>query len=100
MRWTNEWDNLDGTVERGYGGRSIFFENGKVLADLARAKEYARLLASLGINGCTINNVNTDPRILDARFLAMWHVLPMCFVSMASGSLYRWISAVPKQSGT
>jgi alpha-glucuronidase len=69
IRWTNEWDNLDGTVERGYGGRSIFFDNGNVLADLNRAREYARLLASIGINGCTINNVNTNPRILDTDFL-------------------------------
>lgn len=69
IRWTNEWDNLDGTVERGYGGRSIFFESGSVLSDLHRAREYARLLASLGINGCAINNVNTNPHILDSSFL-------------------------------
>jgi alpha-glucuronidase len=69
IRWTNEWDNLDGSVERGYGGRSIFFDNGAVLQDLTRAKEYARLLASIGINGCTINNVNTNPHVLDAAFL-------------------------------
>ena len=69
IRWTNEWDNLDGTVERGYGGRSIFFEKDAVVEDLTRAAEYARLLASIGINGCTINNVNTDPRILEADFI-------------------------------
>ena len=33
IRWTNEWDNPNGTIERGYGGPSIFFENGKVRAD-------------------------------------------------------------------
>ena len=64
IRWTNEWDNLDGTIERGYGGRSIFFENGAVRGDLTRAGDYARLLASLGINGCVVNNVNADPRLL------------------------------------
>jgi alpha-glucuronidase len=64
IRWTNEWDNLDGTIERGYGGRSIFFSDGAVRSDLMRAGDYARLLASLGINGCTINNVNADPRFL------------------------------------
>lgn len=69
IRWTNEWDNLDGTVERGYGGRSIFFENGAVLPNLSRAREYARLLASIAINGCAINNVNTNPRILEPTFL-------------------------------
>ena len=69
IRWVNQWDNLDGRIERGYAGRSIFFENGRVRADLARAGDYARLLASLGINGCTINNVNADPRILADDFL-------------------------------
>ncbi|HEX4064736.1 MAG TPA: alpha-glucuronidase family glycosyl hydrolase [Acidobacteriaceae bacterium] len=65
IRWVNDWDNLNGTIERGYGGRSLFFDNGAVRTDLTRAGEYARLLASIGINGCTINNVNADPRILD-----------------------------------
>ena len=64
IRWVNDWDNLNGTIERGYGGWSIFFDNGTVRSDLTRAGEYARLLASVGINGCTVNNVNADPRIL------------------------------------
>ena len=65
IRWVNEWDNLDGTIERGYGGASIFFENRLVRADLTRAAEYARLLASVGINGCDVSNVNADLHILD-----------------------------------
>lgn len=69
VRWLNHWDNLDGSIERGYGGRSIFWENGKVREDLSRVREYARLLASLGINGCSINNVNTDVRTLTSEFL-------------------------------
>ena len=69
VRWVNEWDRLDGTIERGYGGNSIFFENGKVREDLTRAGEYARLLASLGINACSINNVNADPRVLAPDFV-------------------------------
>jgi len=69
LRWINQWDNLDGTIERGYAGRSIFFEDGKVRADLNRVSEYARLLASLGINGCNVNNVNADARILADDFL-------------------------------
>jgi len=64
VRWVNQWDNLDGSIERGYAGRSIFFDNGHVRAELSRAGEYARLLASVGINGCTVNNVNAAPRIL------------------------------------
>ncbi len=69
VRWVNQWDNLDGTIERGYGGRSIFFEGNNVVADLTRAGEYARLLASIGINGCTVNNVNANPRALTTEFL-------------------------------
>jgi alpha-glucuronidase len=69
IRWTNEWDNLDGSIERGYAGRSIFFENGNVLPDLRRAADYARLLASIGINGCTVNNVNANPRAITTEFL-------------------------------
>jgi len=69
IRWVNQWDNLDGSIERGYGGRSIFWEDGHARADLSRVGEYGRLLASLGINACGINNVNADQRILSADFL-------------------------------
>jgi alpha-glucuronidase len=69
VRWANQWDNLDGTIERGYAGRSIFFENGKVRPMLTRVSEYARLLASVGINGCNVNNVNADLHILDSDFI-------------------------------
>ncbi len=69
VRWANQWDNLDGTIERGYAGRSIFFENGNVRPTLTRVSEYARLLASVGINGCTVNNVNADQHILDPGFI-------------------------------
>ena len=64
LRWVNEWDNLDGSIERGYGGRSIFWDNLHARADLTRVSEYARLLASIGINGCTLNNVNANPKVL------------------------------------
>jgi len=68
-RWVNHWDNLDGTIERGYGGRSIFWDNGAARADLTRVNDYGRMLASLGINGSSINNVNVNPRILAPDFL-------------------------------
>ncbi len=70
VRWVNQWDNLDGTIERGYGGRSIFWENMKAREDLSRVSEYGRLLASLGINACAINNVNSNPRMLAPDFVA------------------------------
>ena len=64
VRWVDHWDNLNGTIERGYGGRSIFWDGGKVRDDLSRVNDYGRLLASLGINGCSIDNVNADLKIL------------------------------------
>lgn len=69
VRWVNQWDNLDGSVERGYGGRSIFWENLHAREDLSRVGEYGRLLASLGISACSISNVNANPRVLASDFL-------------------------------
>jgi alpha-glucuronidase len=69
VRWVNQWDNLDGRIERGYGGRSIFFDDGSVRADMTRVSDYGRLLASVGINGCVVNNVNTNPKVLTADFI-------------------------------
>ena len=69
IRWVNQWDNLDGSIERGYAGRSIFFDNGQVRTDLTRVSEYGRLLASVGLNGATINNVNSDLRTLEPEMI-------------------------------
>ena len=69
VRWVNEWDNLDGSIERGYGGRSIFWDKGHARDDLSRVGDYGRLLASLGINACAITSVNADPRVLTADFI-------------------------------
>jgi len=69
IRWVDNWDNPDGSIERGYAGRSIFFEDGNVRSDLAPVAEYARLLASAGINGCNVNNVNAAPQLLDSDHL-------------------------------
>jgi len=70
IRWVDEWDNPNGSIERGYSGRSIFFDNGHVRSDLTRVREYARLLASIGINGCNVNNVNAAPDTLSDASLA------------------------------
>jgi alpha-glucuronidase len=69
IRWVNHWDNLDGSIERGYGGRSIFWENRRARSDLSRVSDYGRLLGSIGINACSINNVNADPGILSTDML-------------------------------
>lgn len=64
IRWVNQWDNLDGSIERGYGGKSIFFKDGAVLDDLTRVAQYARLLASIRLNGIFVNNVNAGYNLL------------------------------------
>lgn len=67
IRWVNQWDNLDGSIERGYGGASIFFNNGVVVSNLTRAAEYARLLASIGLNAVVVNNVNANASLLTSE---------------------------------
>ncbi|PWY94232.1 putative alpha-glucuronidase A [Aspergillus sclerotioniger CBS 115572] len=64
IRWVNQWDNMDGSIERGYGGASIFFENGTVVDDLAPVEQYARLLASIRVNAIVVNNVNANATLL------------------------------------
>ena len=58
LRMINCWDNMDGFVERGYAGRSLWFEGGAFRYDPARIRQLARMLASVGINVLCINNVN------------------------------------------
>ncbi|WP_336774582.1 alpha-glucuronidase family glycosyl hydrolase [Paenibacillus sp. MMO-58] len=73
LRMINHWDNMDGSVERGYSGRSIFYDNDKVLSDSERIRDYARLMASVGINGIAINNVNVHR---EETFLITEKLLP------------------------
>lgn len=57
LRMMNHWDNMDGSIERGYSGNSFFFKDDEMIID-DRSRDYARLMASVGINGIVINNVN------------------------------------------
>ncbi len=57
LRMLNHWDNMDGSIERGYSGESFFYEDNEIIVD-ERTKDYARLIASTGINAVVINNVN------------------------------------------
>ncbi|MCM1263111.1 MAG: alpha-glucuronidase [Butyrivibrio sp.] len=57
LRMLNHWDNMDGSIERGYSGASFFFENNEIIVN-DRTVTYARLAASVGINAVVINNVN------------------------------------------
>lgn len=59
LRMFNHWDNMDGSIERGYSGRSFFFRDNKVIVD-ERTRDYCRLVSSVGINGVVINNVNVN----------------------------------------
>jgi alpha-glucuronidase len=58
LRMINHWDNFDGTIERGYAGGSLFYKDGRFNYNKQRIEDYARLLASVGINRISINNVN------------------------------------------
>jgi alpha-glucuronidase len=58
LRMINQWDNMDGSIERGYAGKSIFYRNGGFVEDFTRIRDYARMLSSVGINAISINNVN------------------------------------------
>ena len=69
IRAINQWDNPNGSIERGYAGRSIFWADDHIVKDLTRVHDYARLLASVGINGCSINNVNADPRVIRTDYV-------------------------------
>src|SRR5574344_1558729 len=68
LRLLNHWDNPDGTIERGYAGRSIFWKQNGV-ADLDIVREYGRANASIGINGTVLNNVNAKPFMLSTAKL-------------------------------
>lgn len=69
LRVLNHWDNLDGTIERGYAGRSLWKWDELPAVISPRYKEYARANASVGINGVVLNNVNASSRILSREYL-------------------------------
>ncbi|MBO0836197.1 MAG: alpha-glucuronidase [Actinobacteria bacterium] len=82
LRLVSHWDNLDGTIERGYAGASIFFTGGQVTADRGRVRDYARLLASVGVNAVCLNNVNVTreaTRLLTPAHLPQLAVLAGVF---------------------
>ena len=69
LRILNHWDNLDGTIERGYAGSSLWQWEKLPDALSPRYEAYARANASVGINGTVLNNVNASPLILSAPYL-------------------------------
>jgi alpha-glucuronidase len=68
-RLLDHWDNLDGSVERGYAGKSLWKWDELPETMSPRYKDYARANASLGINGAVLNNVNANPNFLRPEYL-------------------------------
>lgn len=69
LRILNHWDNLDGTIERGYAGHSLWKWDELPDVESPRYREYARVNASIGINGTVLNNVNASSKILSHDYL-------------------------------
>ena len=69
LRVLDHWDNLDGSIERGYAGRSLWHGEARPGTPDLRLRDYARADASVGINGAVLNNVNADSRCLSAGYL-------------------------------
>lgn len=78
LRILDHWDNLDGSIERGYAGKSLWkwqeitskILNPKVWSPVAdRIRQYARANASIGINGSVLNNVNASSKILSGEYI-------------------------------
>lgn len=70
LRLLNHWDNLDGSIERGYAGRSLWQWSDLPGTVSGRYVDYARANASIGINGSVVNSVNANPLSLTAEYLA------------------------------
>lgn len=68
LRILNHWDNLDGSIERGYAGKSILWNNDLVI-DHEKIAAYAEANASIGINGTVLNNVNASPKMLTRTYI-------------------------------
>jgi alpha-glucuronidase len=102
VRMMNQWDNIDGSIERGYAGKSIFYENNSISKNKVRMKDYARMLASVGINAICINNVNVhkwETLFLTDRYLPELKELSQIFRSYGI-SMYMSINfAAPIEIG-
>jgi alpha-glucuronidase len=69
LRILDHWDNLDGSVERGYAGRSIWQWDSLPANVSSRYRDYARANASIGVNGAVVTNVNANARVLTPAYL-------------------------------
>lgn len=69
LRLLNHWDNIDGSIERGYAGESIFW-NEQLEINEKLIEAYAMANASIGINGTVLNNVNASPKMLTPKYIS------------------------------
>lgn len=101
LRMLNHWDNIDGSIERGYSGRSFFMKDNELfLSD--RTRDYARLLASVGINATVLNNVNVKGNatwLIDEKYLPRLREIENIFAEYGI-SLYLSLNfAAPMELG-
>lgn len=102
FRMINHWDNMDGSIERGYAGDSIFYKENTFRRDYDLVRQYARLLASVGINALSINNVNVhefETRLILESSLPDVKMLNDIFASYGIKTFLSINFAAPKKLG-
>ncbi|MGM0123363.1 alpha-glucuronidase [Enterococcus sp. AZ194] len=102
FRMINHWDNMDGSIERGYAGKSIFYNDNLFRKDYNIVRQYARLLASVGINALSINNVNVhaiETRLILEESLPEVKMLNDIFASYGIKTFLSINFASPKKIG-
>lgn len=101
LRMLNHWDNMDGSIERGYSGKSFFFQDDFVLLD-ERTKAYARMIASVGINSVVINNVNVRgmaTHLISQKYNDQLHIMADLFASFGIKLFLSINFAAPMELG-
>jgi alpha-glucuronidase len=100
LRLLNHWDNLDGSIERGYAGHSLWRWDELPGQVDPRVEDYARANASIGINGTVINSVNADPKSLTREYLADAAALANVFRPYGIRVFLSVNFAAPRMAGT
>ncbi len=99
LRLLNHWDNLKGTIERGYAGKSLWRWNELPEKKDSQYYDYSRACASIGINGTVINNVNAQPEILTSSYIAKVAELAAVFREYGIKTFISVNFAAPKVVG-
>lgn len=91
LRMLDHWDNTDGSIERGYAGRSFFFRDHDIIVD-ERTEFYCRLLASVGVNAIVFNNVNVKDQATKLISPAYYEKLRKLFALFVSYGIEPFLS--------